>query len=160
MTVRAARAVPAGAVLLGVLLAGCTAAPAPPPPPVPPPPPAPPAACLLDVAALRTATGPAWVADETAATDTRCVYDPEGATAGEFVVVEVGPAVVLDDVAAVCADGTRTPTGTGFTCRLPGGGVFAATLHDGDLVTVAAVEVPASTTPDRLATALGAQLPG
>lgn len=156
-----ARAVPAGAALLGVLLAGCTGAPPPAAAPAPaPPPPAPPAACLLDVEALRAATGPAWAADEAVASDTRCVYDPAGGTDGEFVVVDVGPAVPLDDVAALCADGTRTPAGTGFTCRLPGGGVFAATVHDGDLVTAAAAEVPAATTSDRLAAALGAQLPG
>ncbi|MBW0115944.1 hypothetical protein, partial [Pseudonocardia abyssalis] len=95
--------------------------------------------------------------DEIAASDTRCIYDADGG-GGEFLVVEIAPAVPLDDVAAVCTAGSRTPAGTGFVCGLPGGGVFAATERDGDLLTLAAAAVPAATTADRLATALDAQL--
>lgn len=159
-------------VLAVPALAGCTGAvPADPRPagtapadtaPADAAPPAPPAACLLDTGALRAATGLAWTADETAAGATRCVYDPEGGSGTQFVGVDVtpGPATPLDEVAAVCAPDTRTPAGAGFVCRLPGGGVFAATLRDGDLVTVAVASVPAATSADRLAAALGDQLTG
>jgi hypothetical protein len=147
--------------LAGVLLlTACTgAAPAPAAAPAPPEPPAPPAACLLDTAALRVATGLAWTADATTATDTRCVYDPEGGADAEFVVVDVAePVTPLEEVADVCADGSRTPAGAGFVCRLAGGGLFAATVRDGELVTLAAAAVPAGTTVDRLAAGLAEQL--
>lgn len=151
-----------GTLAAAVLLTACTGGgtPAPSAAPAPPGPPEPPAACLLDTAALRATTGTAWTADAATATDTRCVYDPDGGTGAEFVVVDVaqGPATPLDDVAAVCADGTRTAAGAGFGCRLAGGGVFAATVRDGALVTLAAAGVPATTTADRLATALADQL--
>lgn len=151
-----------GARLLGplacaLLVTACTAPVTPAAAPAPEPP-APPAACLLDTDALRVATGIAWTADATTATDLRCVYDPDGATVTEFVVVDVAAATPLDDVAGVCAEGTRTPAGDGFGCRLTGGGVFAATVRDGELVTLAAAAVPATVTADRLATALAEQL--
>lgn len=147
--------------LLGVLagavvLTGCTAAPAPDAAPVTTEPPAPPAACLLDVDALTAASGVAWTPDEIAASDTRCVYDADGG--GEFLVVEITASVPLDEVAAVCTSGSRAPAGGGFVCGLPGGGVFAATERDGDLLTLATATVPAATTSERLATALGGQL--
>lgn len=156
---------PVGARLLGTLagaalLVGCAGAPAPAAPPSEPPPP--PAACLLDTGALRVATGVAWTADSTTATDIRCVYDPAGGTGADFVVVDVAPPGIpvppLDELAAVCEDGTRVPAGDGFGCRLAGGGVFAATVRDGALVTLAAATVPAATTADRLAAALAGQL--
>lgn len=145
-----------GALAGAVVLTGCAGTPAPDAAPVAPEPPAPPAACLLDADALAAATGVAWTPDGTAASDTRCVYDARGSDA--FLVVDLAAPVPLDDVAAVCDGDTRTPAGSGFVCRLPGGGVFAATEHDGDLLTLAAAAVPAATTADRLASALGAQL--
>ncbi|MDN5933132.1 MAG: hypothetical protein L0I24_19045, partial [Pseudonocardia sp.] len=113
-----------------------------------------------DTDALRAATGLVWAPDDTTASDTRCVYDPATGTGAEFVAVDVAPPGVtpLDDIAAVCAAGTRGPAGDGFVCRLPAGGVFAATVRDGELVTLAAASVPAATTADRLAAALAEQL--
>jgi hypothetical protein len=149
-----------GALTAAVLLSGCTGV-APVPDPAPPTtePPAPPAACLLDTEALRVATGLAWAADTTTATDTRCVYDPDGGTGTEFVVVDVAqPGVPLDQVAELCTAGTRIPAGEGLVCGLAGGGVFAATVRGGELVTLAAASVPAATTADRLTAALGEQL--
>lgn len=150
-----------GTLAGAALLTACTGAPAAPdtaPDIAPPAPPAPPAACLLDTDALRVATGVAWTADATTATDTRCVYDPDTGT--EFAVVDLAPAPAtpLAEVAAVCTDGTRAPAGDGFACRLAGGGVFAATVRDGELTTLAAASVPAATTADRLAAALADQL--
>lgn len=163
-----------GWALLGVavlaVLGGCTAAPpasapliAPTPEPV-----VPPAACVLDLAAMATATGLTWTADETTASDTRCVYDPEPGSGTDFVAVEVlsspptssGPApAALDTLALACAPDTRAPAGSdGFVCRFPGGGVFAARDRAGVVVTVAAAEVPAAITADQLAAAFTEQL--
>jgi hypothetical protein len=181
----------AGLVVPAVLLtAACTAAP-PPASGLPPigapvaPPPAPPAACLLDTDALGTATGLAWTADATTASDTRCVYDPgpgarpsgaaatpaaaaggaRGSGGGEFVAVDVvgatagAPAAQLDVLAQACAKGSRRPTArTGFTCRFPAGSVFAARVRDGRVVTATASGVPTGTTVAALSTALGQQL--
>lgn len=152
-----------GTLAGAVLLTACTGEPAPAPAAAPEPAP-PPAACLLDPDALRAATGLVWAPDDTTASDTRCLYDPATGTGAEFVAVDVappgvtGPPTPLDDIAAVCADGTRVPAGDGFGCRLPAGGVFAATVRDGELVTLAAAAVPAGTTADALATALAEQL--
>jgi hypothetical protein len=159
------------ALLLGaVVLAGCTAAPAPEPTaaaPVPEPV-VPPAACVLDVAVLSSATGLTWAADETTASDTRCVYDPAPGSGTDFVAVDVlsspptgsgPPPAALDTLARACAADTRAPAGTdGFVCRFPGGGVFAARDRAGVVVTVAAAEVPAATTADQLAAAFTEQL--
>lgn len=41
-------------------------------------PPAPPAACLLDTGRLADVTGLTWIPDQSTASDTRCVYDPNG----------------------------------------------------------------------------------
>ena len=57
----------------GALLAACGTSPAP-APEAPPPPPAPPAACLLDAAAMATATGVTWTPEESTASDTRCTW--------------------------------------------------------------------------------------
>lgn len=157
-------------LLLVAVLAGCAAESRPPePPPVPAAPPAPPAACLLDTAALATTTGIGWTADETTASDDRCVYDPAGAdgTPGgpEFLAVDIvpatGTAAGLETVAAVCAPGSRAPVEAGdggFVCRFEGGSVFAARVSTGRLVTVAASGVPAGTTAARLVVALSRQL--
>jgi hypothetical protein len=164
-----------GTLAGAVWLTACTGTPAP-APAAPPEPPPPPAACLLDTDALRVATGLTWAPDDTTASDTRCVYDPGTGTGTEFVVVDVDPPAVtepptpldeptplddptpVDDIAAVCAGDTRVPAGSGFVCRLPAGGVFAATVRDGALVTLAAAAVPAATTADALGTAFAEQL--
>ncbi|MHA6782588.1 hypothetical protein ACVGOW_16585 [Pseudonocardia saturnea] len=157
-----------------VLAAGCTGS-GPPEPARKADPPAPAAACLLDPDALAAGSGVAWIPDRSIASDTRCVYDV--ATAGStpapadgpraFLVVETAPirggdpAAELETVAQVCAEGSRAPVTAaqdGFVCRLAGGGVFAATVRDGELVTLAAASVPAASTADRLATALAEQL--
>ena len=65
---------------VGLVLAACSAAPTTPtPPPVEAPPPPPPAACLLDTGGLEAGTGLSWRPDPSTASDTRCVYDPNGA---------------------------------------------------------------------------------
>ncbi|OLT23720.1 hypothetical protein BJF78_31760 [Pseudonocardia sp. CNS-139] len=113
MVIRAA-GVLAAAFVAGCA-AGCTAAA---PDPVDPPlPPAPPAACVLDTAALGTATGLVWTPDASTASDTRCVYDPATAAAPDggpaFVTVDLAPAqgpdpaTELDSVAALCDAGSR-----------------------------------------------------
>jgi len=124
------------------------------------PEPAPPAACLLDTTVLATTTGVGWTPDATTASDTRCVYDPDGGSGQEFVVIAVtADPGGLDGIAPVCASDTRTPgTSGGFVCGLPGGGVFAAVVRGEELVTIAAARVPASTTAERLGTAFAEQL--
>lgn len=140
------------------LVVACTAGPAPAPPapePAPPAPPAPPAACLLDTAALATATGVEWAPDPVTATDTRCVYD----TAGEaFLVVERVADTDVETPAALCDDGTRTTLAAGgWVCRF-GEGVFGAGSLDDRLVTIAAATVPPGTDATRLLTAFGGEL--
>lgn len=161
-----------------VLASGCTGA-GPPGPARQTDPPAPPAACLLDPAALAATSGVAWTPDRSIASDTRCVYDVAApATAGTtptpadgppaFLAVETAPiragdpTTELDTIAQLCAEGSRAPVTApegAFVCRLAGGGVFAATVREGELVTLAAASVPAATTADLLATALAEQLP-
>ena len=151
------------------VLSACTtgAATAPPPPQAERPPP--PKACALDVDAMAAATGLTWTADQTTATDGRCVYDPSavsGAGASpDFMAVELAPATnadtAIDDVAGLCDPGTRTPSQAGdggFVCRYQGGAVFAALLRGGELVTVSASEIPPGTTAARLALAMDEQL--
>jgi hypothetical protein len=131
----------------------------------------PPAACLLDTAVLATDTGLTWTPDQTTATDTRCVYDPAGAAATAsdgpaFVAVDVAvaagdPGAQLDTLAQLCEAGSRAPvdaTERGFVCRFQGGSVFAALVHRGRMVTVAASAVPAGTTAAGLVVAFGRQL--
>lgn len=146
--------------LAGPVVAGCSAAPVPDAPPATTEPPAPPAACLLDTGALQAATGLAWTPDATTAGDARCVYDPASGTGAEFAAVDVAPrpSGTLDDIAALCAAGSRTPASTGFVCRLEGGGVFAATDRGSDLVTLAVATVPEGTTAAQLTTALAEQI--
>jgi hypothetical protein len=153
-----------GAVLLAAALGGCSTA-AVPAPSAPPPPPPPPAACLLDTAALARATGLTWTPDASTASDTRCVYDPSGAQPSAdgpaFVSVDVtpDPPTALDTVAQLCENGSRAPVGTsGFVCRYQGGNVFAALVHDGRLVTLAASAVPAGTTAAQLVVAFDQQV--
>jgi hypothetical protein len=148
----------------GALLAACGTSPAP-APEAPPPPPAPPAACLLDTAAMATATGVTWTPEERTASDTRCVYDPAGAAATEFVTVEIAqstdpdPAKQLDTIAALCDAGSRAPVGeAGFVCRYEGGTVYAAAVRDDRLVTVAASAIPQGTTAARMVLAFTQQL--
>jgi hypothetical protein len=69
------------------------------------------------------------------------------------------PPTALDTVAELCEDGSRAPVGTaGFVCRYQDGNVFAALVHDGSLVTVAASAVPAGTTAAQLVVALDQQV--
>lgn len=172
-TGRAVVAVVASALTAVAVLSACTAAGADRPgpssaaqaPAPPPPPPPPPAACLLDTAALAAGTGLRWTPDPTTASDTRCVYDPDGAAATDFVAVDVDPAVApgtaaeLDRVAQLCETGSRTPAGdAGFVCRFGGGSVFAAAVRDRQVITVAASAVPPGTTAAQLAAALAGQL--
>lgn len=135
----------------------------------PNPRPPPPAACLLDVEALDAATGLAWTPDPTTAGDDRCVYDPADAERTEFLVVTIEPAIddpaldtpALDtpDLDALCASGTSMSVGgTGFVCRLPDGGVFAALVRDDELVTVAMAEIPTRTSAEQVGRAFAAQL--
>jgi hypothetical protein len=184
---RTARRAAAVAGLLApalALVASCTSA-APPssglPPigagPVAPPPP--PAACLLDTDALTAGTGLSWTPDATTASDTRCVYDPgPGPTpsaapsaaapatgSGAFVAVGIAEATAqppdaqLDVLAQPCSAGSRKPTRTGgFVCRFPAGSVFAGRVRAEQVITIAASAVPAGTTADALAGALGQQL--
>ncbi len=122
-------------------------------------PPAPPAACLLDVSALGIDTGLRWVIDDATASDSRCVYDPVGAADDVFLVVDVTEGGAdIDTVAQVCTDGSVEPADTGFGCRLATGGVFAARADGNRLVTVAAAQLPAGTTPEQLDSALTGQL--
>ena len=146
--------------------AGCSTVEAP-APQAPPPPPAPPVACLLDTGALATATGLTWTPDASTASDTRCVYDPSGTPrppdGPAFLAVDVttdpDPVAALDIVAALCEDGSRAPAGTsGFVCRFQGGNVFAAVVHDGRLVTLAASAVPPGTTAAQLVVAFDQQV--
>lgn len=152
-----------GVVVLTATLGGCSVADAP-APAEPPPPPPPPAACLLDAAALATATGLSWTPDLSTASDARCVYDPSGPRPAEgpaFLAVDVtpDPPAALDTVAALCEDGSRVPAGTdGFVCRYQGGNVFAAIAHEGRLVTLSASAVPAGTTAARLVVAFDQQV--
>ena len=154
-----------GAVLLAAALGGCSTADVPAPSAPPPPLPPPPAACLLDTAALAQATGLTWTPDASTASDTRCVYDPSGtqspAEGPAFVAVDVtpDPPTALDTVAQLCEDGSRAPVGTsGFVCRYQGGNVFAALVHDGRVVTLAASAVPAGTTAAQLVVAFDQQV--
>lgn len=161
MTLRdAARVAVLGAA--GLLLVACSAQTAPVSGPTatpPPEPPAPPAACLLDASALGTSTGVTWTVDESTASDLRCVYDPAGAADDVFVVVDVvEDGTAVDVVAEVCVVGSRTPTGTGFGCRLATGGVFAARTDGERLITVAVTQLPAGTTPEQLDAAITGQL--
>jgi hypothetical protein len=162
--VRPARRAAAALLLVGAALAGCTAGDG--TAPVPAPAPAPPAACLLDVTALAAATGLAWTADGSTASDTRCVYDPAGGTAREFLAVDVAPlggagaGAELAALAEVCG----TPPvpvaadGPAMVCTLESGSVYAATAGGSRLVTIAASAVPAGTTAERLTVALAEQL--
>jgi hypothetical protein len=173
--VRGARrpAIAAALLTVGALLAGCTAdsgtGPAETPPPQAAPPP-PPAACLLDTAALAADTGLTWTPDQATATDTRCVYDPQGDAAGTadgpaFVTVEVAaagePGAQLDTLAELCEQGSRAPVEAadgGFVCRFQGGNVFAALVSRGKVVTVAASAVPTGATAATLVVAFAKQL--
>jgi len=153
-----------GALALMAALGGCSG-PAPAPAPPPPPPPPPPAACLLDTAALATATGLTWTPDSSTASDTRCVYDPSAgrrpADGPAFLSVDVtqDPPTALDTVAELCEDGSRAPVSTaGFVCRYQGGSVFAALIRDGRLVTLSASAVPAGTTAAQLVVAFDQQV--
>jgi hypothetical protein len=134
------------------------------PPPAVPTPPPPPAACLLDVAALAAATGLSWTPDATRAGDVRCVYDVRQGDPLAFLAVELAPPVSpaeLDDVAAACTDGSRTTVVAGrgaFLCTLPAGSMLGAVAADDHLITVAASQIPAGTTADKLAPALASQL--
>jgi hypothetical protein len=156
---------------VGLVLAACSAAPTTPtPPPVQAPPPPPPAACLLDTGGLAAGTGLSWRPDPSTASDTRCVYDPNGAPtpAGEFLAVQIAPITAtdaggeLDTVASTCADGSRAALaqGSGFVCRFRGGSVFAALVRAGQLITVSASGVPEGTTAARLVLSLQQQLDG
>ena len=148
--------------------AGCsTVEEAPAPQASPPPTAAPPVACLLDTAALATATGLTWTPDASTASDTRCVYDPSGTPrppdGPAFLAVDVttdpDPVTALDTVAALCEDGSRATAGTnGFVCRFQGGNVFAAVVHDGRLVTLAASAVPPGTSATQLEAAFDQQV--
>jgi hypothetical protein len=125
------------------------------------------------MATLAAATGLTWEPDASTASDTRCVYDPSGTPrppdGPAFLAVDVAsgpnPAAELDTVAAVCEDGSRvpvggqgTPTVAGFVCRFQGGNVFAAVVHDGRLVTLAASAVPPGTTAAHLVVAFDQQV--
>jgi hypothetical protein len=147
------------------------------------PPPAPPAACLLDAGKLAGTTGISWKADQTTASDTRCVYDPaagsdvgasptgEAAAAAsdgpQFLAVTLGdatasdPTTELDTLAQVCDAGSRAPmvaADGAFVCRFRAGSVFAAEVRHGKVVTLAASAVPTGTTGARLVVAFGEQL--
>jgi hypothetical protein len=68
-------------------------------------------------------------------------------------------AAQLDVLAQPCSPGSRKPTKRdGFVCRFPAGSVFAGRVRADQVVTIAASAVPAGTTGDALATALGQQL--
>jgi hypothetical protein len=130
-------------------------------------PPPPPVACMLDGAALAATTGLTWTPDQSTATDTRCVYDPAGASSrAEFLTVDVttstdDAASQLDTVAGVCARGSRADIDVadgGFVCRFDGGTVYAAVVRDGQLVTISTSAVPAGTTGAKLAVACTEQL--
>jgi hypothetical protein len=159
------------AVLLatGLVLGGCSAvAPAPAPAPAPQAqPPAPPAACLLDGAALASATGITWTPDQSTATDTRCVYDPAGSSGpAGFLAVERtsstdDAATQLDTIAQLCTKGSRADADAAdgaFTCRFDGGNVYAARVRGPQVVTISSSAVPKGTTVDRLARGLTEQL--
>lgn len=153
------------AVLALVVLSACTsmsgtASPA--AQPVTSEPPPPPAACLLDVAAFAAATGIDWRPDQVTASDTRCVYDP-GARGPAFLAVELSRSsrpdlVTLDEVAQVCAEGSRSGEPPAFVCRLADGGLYAAQAIDGQVVTISVSAVPERTTAANLVVALDQQL--
>jgi hypothetical protein len=149
-------------VLTGVLVGACGGE-VEPPPAVPTPPP-PPAACLLDADTLAAATGLTWTADAATAGDVRCVYDVRQGDPLAFLAVELAPPVLpagLEEVAAACTDGSRTTVAAGrgaFVCTLPAGSMLGAVAAEAHLVTVAASQIPAGTTADKLAPALASQL--
>jgi len=153
---------PAVLLAAAALLVACSSG-VEPPPSVPTPPP-PPAACLLDVDALAAATGLTWTPDAATVGDVRCVYDAPQGDPLAFLAVELAPPVSaagLEEVAAACTDGSRTTVAAGrgaFVCMLPAGSILGAVAADDHLITVAASEVPAGTSAERLTAALSAQL--
>ena len=153
---------PPAVLLAAALLVACSGE-VEPPPAVPTPPP-PPAACLLDVDALAAATGLTWTPDAATAGDVRCVYDARPGDLLAFLAVELAPPVSpaeLEDVAAACTDGSRTTVAAGrgaFVCTLPAGSILGAVAADDHLITVAASQIPAGTTAERLTAGLSAEL--
>ncbi|GAA1323119.1 hypothetical protein [Pseudonocardia xinjiangensis] len=172
-----------GALTGAALLGGCSlgADPDRPGSAAPPsPPPDPPAACMLDTAALATATGLTWTPDATTASDTRCVYDPAAGaptsgvptsgtpTAGTtaagddadgpaFVAVDVAPTgataanAALDTAAAACRPTSRSEVPTA-------GGGFVCRFEGGSVFAAAVrggrlVTVSASAVPAGTTTA-------
>jgi len=153
--------------VIAVLGSGCSAGSDPTGPAPQAQPPAPPAACLLDGSELAATTGVTWIPDQSAATDTRCVYDPAGdnGPAG-FLAVDVSSstddaATQLDTIGEICESGSRSDVDAadgGFVCRFDGDGVYAALVQGGQVVTVATSAVPTGTTAARLAVAFTQQL--
>ncbi|MBA3905875.1 MAG: hypothetical protein H0X35_04210 [Pseudonocardiales bacterium] len=162
-------AMAAVAVVAGAVLCGCAAD-----PPLPAAdPPAPPAACVLDTAALASATDVSWTPDQSTASDTRCVYDakPESAGPGgpQFLTVSLLPRTQADAsaerelLAQLCQKGSRVDVDAadgGFVCRFDGNLVYGALIRGDQVVQVSTSAIPAATAGATLAAAIDDQLAG
>ena len=168
MTGRGAKSVRgAGIVACAVVLSGCAAD----PPLQQAPPPDPPAACVLDTAALDTATKLTWTPDQSTASDTRCVYDAGPTAAGPagptfltvslFARTQADAAAERELLAQLCLEGSRVEVNKadgGFVCRGRGDLVYGAIVRGDQVVQVTSSAVPASVAPDALTTAISDQL--
>jgi hypothetical protein len=150
-----------------LVLGGCAAD----PPLTQAAPPDPPAACVLDTAALDTATKLTWTPDQSTASDTRCVYDagpkasgpagPAFLTVSLFARTQADAAAERELLAQLCLEGSRVDVNKadgGFVCRGGGDLVYGALVRGDQVVQVTSPAVPASMAPDALAGAVGDQL--
>ncbi len=152
---------------LVVVLGGCGAD----PPLEQAPPPDPPAACVLDTAALATATHVSWTPDQSTANDTRCVYDagpnaatpagPAFLTVSIFARTQADAAAERELLAQLCAQGSRVDVNKadgGFVCRFDGDLVYGALVRGDQVVQVATSAIPTTTAGAALASAISDQL--
>jgi hypothetical protein len=157
----------AGLVAFAVVLSGCAAD-----PPLPQAdPPDPPAACVLDTAALDTATKVTWTPDQSTASDTRCVYDagpkasgpagPAFLTVSLFARTQADAAAERELLAQLCLEGSRVDVNKadgGFVCRGGGDLVYGALVRGDQVVQVTSSAIPAAMAADTLSTAISDQL--
>jgi hypothetical protein len=157
----------AGLAAALVVLGGCAAD-----PPLPQAaPPDPPAACVLNTAALDSATKVTWTPDQSTASDTRCVYDagpnasgpagPAFLTVSLFARTQADAAAERESLAQLCTGGSRVDVNKadgGFVCRGGGDLIYGALVRGDQVVQVTSSAIPPTMAADTLATAISDQL--